>query len=135
MIKFKASFWTSKKFCFGVCLLLMWIWENLYLPKLTQVRLHRVSQWFPNFFLRATQIWVWWTPRDQSLKQCMKKMIACMIFGSNLLRSFSMLAIYYFLKFLRSRQTQTSSGTLELFNPVVFTTQLWKLPDKMCMMQ
>jgi len=24
-------------------------------------------------FLSATQIWVWWTPRDPSLKQRMKK--------------------------------------------------------------
>jgi len=36
-----------------------------------------------------------------------------MIFGSKLLSSFLMLAIYSFLKYLRYTQTQTSSGNVE----------------------
>jgi len=65
-------------------------------------------------FLSMTQLLVCWTPRDPSLKQRMKKiMILWMIFGSKLLSSFLMLAIYSFIKYLRYRQTQTSSGNVE----------------------
>jgi len=65
--------------------------------------------------LNATRIWVWWTSRDPSLKQHMKKIvIVWMIFGSKLLCSFSMSAIYSSLKYLCFRQTQRSSGTCKL---------------------
>jgi len=36
-----------------------------------------------------------------------------MIFGSKLLSSFLMSAVYSFLKYLRYKQTQTSSGNVE----------------------
>jgi len=68
-------------------------------------------------FLSATQIWVWWTPRDPGVKQRKKVMIVWMIFASKLLRSFSVSAIYPFLLYLRYRQT--SSGNVK------YTSQDW----------
>jgi len=50
-------------------------------------------------------------PKSQTTCANMKNiMIVWMIFGSKLLSSFSMSAIYSFLKYLRYRETQTSSG-------------------------
>jgi len=40
-------------------------------------------------------------------------MIVWIIFGSKLLCSHLMLTIYFFLKYLPNRQTQTSSGNVE----------------------
>jgi len=40
-----------------------------------------------------------------------------MIFSSKLLNNFSLSAIYSFLKYLRYRQTETSSGDGEIYNP------------------
>jgi len=42
-----------------------------------------------------------------------KTLIVWMVFGSKLLISFLMSAIYSFLKYLRYRQTHTSSGNVE----------------------
>ena len=61
--------------------------------------------------LSATQIWICWRPRDPCFKQHMIKIIIVwMIFSSKLLSSISLSAIYSFLKYLRHRQTKTSSG-------------------------
>ena len=68
----------------------------------------------PSIFLIATQIWVSWTPREPSLKQRMKETLNMWtIFGSKLLSSISVIAICAFLKYLRYRQTQTSSSNVE----------------------
>jgi len=40
-----------------------------------------------------------------------------MVFSSKLLNSFSLSAIYSFLKYLRYRQTKTSSGDGDIYNP------------------
>jgi len=40
-----------------------------------------------------------------------------MIFSSKLLNNFSLSAIHLFLKYLRYRQTETSSGDSEIYNP------------------
>jgi len=52
--------------------------------------------------------------RDPNFKQHMKnRIMVWMSFGSKLLNSFSMSAIYSFLKYLRYRQTKTSTGNFE----------------------
>ena len=81
-------------------------------PDVAIVVIHYVSGF--QDFLSATQIWVWWTPRDPSRKQHMKTLMIVywMIFGNKLLRSFLVPETYSFLKHLHYRHTQTSSGSV-----------------------
>ena len=67
--------------------------------------------------MSTTQIWIWWTPGDPNLKQRMTKILeGGLIFGSKLLSSFLMSAIYSFLKYLCYRQT--SRGKVKFITPV-----------------
>jgi len=64
-----------------------------------------VIQWFPNFFERDSNLSLVNT-------SCPKPEKRWMIFGRKLLRSFSRSAIFSFLKYLRHKQTHTSSGNV-----------------------
>jgi len=71
------------------------------------------TAWFLNIFEHDPDLSLlntWW-PKPQTTYE--KIMMVWMIFDSKLLSSFVMLAIYSFLKYLRNRQPQTSSGNVE----------------------
>jgi len=64
-----------------------------------QHRIPRFRQAVVPNYLSSTRTWVWWTSRDPCLKQRMlkrKNMSVWIIFGSKLLSSFSMSAMYSF---------------------------------------
>jgi len=79
------------------------------------VKVPTISQRFPNFVERNSNLSLVniSRPKPQTAYVKMKKtMIVWMIFGSDLLSSFSMSAIYSFLKDLYYRNIQTSSGSV-----------------------
>jgi len=75
-----------------------------------------LSQQSPNFFERSPNLNL--LNASRPMPQATYDIISVwMIFSSKLLSSFSLSAIYSFLKYLRYRQTKTSSGNGENIQP------------------